>query len=130
MDRIETRTAYISLHERNMVWLDFKKQIEIDANDIRENIAASLKLTQGLRHTAVLDTRGKDVSITNKAMAFGASREATRHRIATAHVTNSLSGRLFGNFFMKFFRPKIHNRMFTNDKEAVKWLRTFSESAK
>lgn len=127
MEKIETRTAFIWLHEKNMVWEDFKREMEIDVQDIRDNIAASLILTKGAVHTAVLDAREKDLTITNAAMRYGASKEVTKQRAATAHVTSSLSGRLVGNFFMKFFKPKINNRMFTDVDEAVKWLRTFKE---
>lgn len=126
MDKIETRSAVISLYEKNLVWEDFKMNRVIDVSDIRENIAASLKLTNGVRHLAVLDTRGKNLSITDEAMKYGASKSVTRDRIATAHLTNSLHGRVIGNFFIKFFRPKIKNRMFTDEKEALKWLRSFS----
>ena len=127
MEKIETRTAFISLHQKNIVWEDFKVGVEIDEQDIHDNIAASMKLTGGERHSAVLDTRDRDMSITHEAMALGASVEVTKYRIATAHLSNSLSGRLFGNFFMKFFKPKINNRMFSDEKEALKWLKGFSK---
>lgn len=126
MEKIETRTAVISLYEKNLIWEDFKMNRVIDVSDIRENIAASLELTNGTRHLAVLDTRGKNLSITDEAMKYGASRYVTRDRIATAHLTDSLAGRVLGNFFMKFFKPKIHNRMFADEKEALKWLLSFS----
>ncbi len=127
MEKIETRIAFIWLHEKNMVWEDIKRNAEITEDDIRENTAAALKLTGGARYTAVLDARGKDATLTDGAMKYGASQGVIKHRIATAHVTTSLSGRLIGNFFMKFFKPKINNRMFANPEDAVKWLRTFSE---
>ena len=127
MEKIQTRTAVISLYAKDMVWEDFKKDIQIDAADIRENIAASLKLTNGKRHTAVLDSRGRNMTITNAAMKLGASAEVTKDRIATAHLTESISRNILGNLFIKFFKPKIQNRMFSNEKEALAWLRTFSE---
>ncbi len=127
MEKIQTRTAEISLYGKDMVWEDFKPGVEIDAEDIRMNIAASLKLTNGRRHTAVLDTRGKHMTITQAAMKLGASAEVTKDRIATAHLTDSISRNIFGNLFVKFFMPKIHNRMFSDEKEAIKWLKGFSD---
>ena len=126
MEKIETRTALIFLHEEGIVWEDFKEDVEIDISDITENIAASLKLTNGKPHAAVLDTRNKSVTITNAAMKFGASKEVTKDRLATAHLTNSLAGELLGNFFMKFFKPKIRNRMFSDEKSALAWLQGIS----
>ena len=127
MEKIETRTAVITLFKPLIVWESFKRGVKIDVEDIHENIAASLKLTEGKRHAAVLDTRDKEVSITQKALRYGASVEVTKYRIATAHLTTSMAGVVFGNYFMKFFNPKINNRMFSDDKEAVKWLCEFAE---
>ena len=127
MDKIITRTAEISLYEKNIVWEDFKQGIQIDADDIRENIAASLKLTEGRKHSAVLDARGRGLTITNKAMSLGASAEVTKDRFATAHLTNSVARNIIGNFFIKFFKPRIQNRMFSDEKEAIGWLRSVSK---
>ena len=126
MKSIETCTAEIFLYDTSIVWQKYKKGIEIGAEDIRKNTSASLKLTGGKRHSAILDTRDKDVSITNAALKLGASKAVTKDRFATAHLTTSLSGKLFGNLFMKFFKPKIKNKMFTDEKEAIAWLKTFS----
>ena len=127
MEKIKTRTAEISLYTKDIVWEVFIQGVEIDAVDIRENIAASLKLTNGRRHSALLDARGKHLTITQAAMKLGASVEVTKDRIATAHLTDSISRNIFGNLFVKFFMPKIHNRMFSNEKEAIAWLKGFSE---
>jgi len=126
MKKTETRIAFISLLGENMVLEEMKKGVVIEESDIRENTKAALTLTRGERFTALLDTRGKNVTITNKAMKYGASSKITKERIATAHLTNSISGRLFANLFMKFFKPQIHNRMFADKKEAIKWLKKFT----
>lgn len=126
MEKIKTRTAEISLIEPRIVRVKFDEGIQIDAPDIFENIEASLKLTSGKRHAAVLDARS-NVSITDEAMKFGASQKALEHRIATALLTRSLSVRLFGNLFNNFFRPKIQNKIFSDEKDALKWLKSFSE---
>jgi hypothetical protein len=123
MEKIETRTAVISRYRENILWQDFKPNVEIDVADIKENISACIQLVNGRKHSAVLDVRGKDVSITQKAMKYGASKEVTKYRIATAHLTSSISDRLIGNFFIKFFRPKINNKMFSNEKQAIEWLK-------
>ena len=128
MNKIETRTAVITLFEPAIVWESFKKGVRIDAEDIQENIAASLKLTGGMRHSAVLDARDRGVSITQKAMQYGSSNEVIKDRIATAHLTTSMGGKLIGNYFLKFFMPKINNHMFSDEKEALKWIRGFAET--
>lgn len=124
MDEIETRTTFISLHAPGIVWLNYKTGIEIDEKDIEENVAASLQLTNGEKHGAILDTRGKEVSITDKAMKYGPSENVLKYRIATAYLATSLSGKLFDNFFMKSYKPKINNRLFADQQEALRWLRT------
>ena len=126
MTKIETRTSVIFLFEKGIIWEDLKSNVEIGVPDIQENILASLTLTNGKRHSAVLDARDKEISITNDAMRYGASKAVSQDRVATAHLTNSIGGKLVGNFFMKFFKPNLHNRMFSDEKEAIAWLRSFS----
>ena len=125
MSKIETRTAFIWLYETNVIWTDHKNDVEIDEKDMYENLQASLGLTNGHSHVVVLDTRDKNVSITHEAMRYGASAEMAKYRMATALITNSISERLFGNFFMKFFKHKLQNRIFAVANEALAWLRTF-----
>ena len=125
MEDIETRTAFITSPESHIIWLNYKLGVELTVEDIRENLEASLKLTQGKVHGAVLDTREKDVRITTEAMKYGASKEVTKYRLATAYLSTSLTGKLFGDFVLDHYRPKINHRVFTDDKEAMEWLRGF-----
>lgn len=125
MAMIRTRIAEVSLIEQGIVRVKFDEDAEIGIDDIQRSIEASLKLTGGKKHAALLDAR-TNVSITQGAMKYGASAKVLQHRTATAMLTERLSVRIFGNFFNGFFRPKIRNRIFSNEAEAIEWLRSFS----
>jgi len=122
MHHIETRTADISLLEKGIVRLKFKPGIILDKGDIFENLSASVKLSGG-RHCAILEI-SKNASITNEAMIFAGSPKNAQYRIANALLIKPASVRLLWNFFSSFFKPTVHNAVFVNEQNALKWLRT------
>ena len=121
MKILETRTAKIELVEEGIVRLRFKRDIELDKADIDDNIKASVQLTGG-RHCAILEVTGS-AGITDKALKFAGSKQNAKYRLANALFIRSISVKLLWNFFSYFFKPTVQNRIFTNEKEAIKWLR-------
>jgi hypothetical protein len=45
-----------------------------------------------------------------------------KYRIADAFLVKSLGVRIMANFFIKVTKPKVNTRLFTDEKEAIKWL--------
>ena len=56
---------------------------------------------------------------------YWAKKEACPYSKADAFLINSIVLKLIANFYLKFNKPERPTRMFTNEKEAIKWLRTF-----
>jgi hypothetical protein len=59
------------------------------------------------------------------AREYYSSEEAAQVVCACAGITNSLIGRVIGNFFIGFNRPPTPGRIFNSEEDAVKWLKTF-----
>ena len=66
-------------------------------------------------------------SIDKDARAYLSSDDGIKGLKAGALVTNSIFGRHLANFFIKIsvIKPKIPTRLFSDEKEAVKWLKQF-----
>ncbi|MGZ3885614.1 MAG: DUF7793 family protein [Bacteroidia bacterium] len=45
--------------------------------------------------------------------------------MADALITDSLAMRLIANSYIKFNRPEVPTRMFSDEKKAIEWLHTF-----
>jgi len=51
--------------------------------------------------------------------------DSNPYSIASAILVKSISQRLIGNFFVKVMKPERPFRIFTNEEEALEWLKTF-----
>ena len=122
MEKVVTRTAEISLIEDGIIKVKYHADADVDIKDMQMNIDESMKLTGGKSHTALLDARGF-VTMSEKALKYGATEEMLMYRTATALLTDSLAVRLTGNFFNIFLKPKLKSKIFTNEKDAIQWLR-------
>jgi hypothetical protein len=122
MDKITTEIAELFYVEEDIFCTRLKEGAEIDIFRAKENFVASQQITQGKRYAAFSDARGF-MSITKEAMAFGSAKECNDPIIAHAILVNSLPNRLMGNFIIKFHRPPAPTRLFTDEQEALTWLR-------
>jgi hypothetical protein len=56
---------------------------------------------------------------------YWATKEACPYSKADAFMINSIAMKLISNFYLKFNKPERPTRMFTDEKEAIAWLKTF-----
>ncbi|HEV7230683.1 MAG TPA: hypothetical protein VGO45_05105 [Bacteroidia bacterium] len=122
MEKIITDIAELYFLEDGIFCTRLLQDKEIDIDKAKANFAESRKLTGDSRYTAFTDARGF-MSITKEAMAYGGTKEVNDPVIAHAILVNSLANRLLGNFLIKFYKPPAPTRLFTNEEEALGWLR-------
>ena len=69
---------------------------------------------------------GRDVSsITKEARDYFAKDDGIKLLLASALVADSVLGKFIGNFFLQINKPILPLRLFTDEKEAYKWLQQF-----
>lgn len=56
---------------------------------------------------------------------YWASKESCPYSKADAFIIQTTAMKLISNFYMKFNKPARPTRMFTNEEEAIEWLKTF-----
>jgi hypothetical protein len=56
---------------------------------------------------------------------YWATKDACPYSKADAFIINSMAMKLISNFYLKVNKPERPTRMFTDEKEAIKWLKTF-----
>ncbi|HKC69185.1 MAG TPA: STAS/SEC14 domain-containing protein [Bacteroidia bacterium] len=105
--------------EPRIIRLSVIENIELEQQDAKEIITDAVALANGETYAILFDANS------NGTISFEAREEfaQSKKRIAAAIVTNSLANKLLGNFFVNFHKPKTPSRMFTEDKEAIEWLR-------
>lgn len=69
------------------------------------------------------------IFIDSKTRAYAAD-QFRPHVAATAIIIDSKISSYFANIFLKFSKPKFPTRLFTNEEEAVSWLKQQIEKRK
>lgn len=70
--------------------------------------------------------RHEDFAIPGKANRdYWAAKESCPYSKADAFIIGSFAMKLISNFYLRFNKPERPTRMFTDEKEAIEWLKTF-----
>jgi len=103
--------------------LKFKvKKFDLDAAKVA--VAARLEASKGVSYPMLVD--GREVSsISKEARDYFATDDGVKDLLATGLVAESVLGKFIGNFFLQINKPKLPLRLFTDEKEAYKWLQQF-----
>lgn len=100
----------------------------VDLETLKEGLKRRIELAEGKPHPILIDAR--DVKYwTLESRKFGLSKEA--HQFVSAYVVllNSAIIRTIVNWALKVFPITIPRRVFTNEEDAIRWLRQFVDKA-
>lgn len=97
----------------------------LEVEDIERIREINLKLSEGKPFCILLDTSKGYFNTSPEANKLLASKEFAEKRMASAFIAKSLATKLASNFFIKFNKPLTPTRVFSSEKEALKWLKTF-----
>jgi hypothetical protein len=120
---IKTKTASFSLDKRGFLKITFLDNTEdIDEAEVHEHIKAAEKISGNKKMAVLADVR---LGIHNADSRAKEMIAAYKMKKAEAVIINSLPQRIVVNFYLKISN-KINNKfpvkLFTNEKEAVRWL--------
>lgn len=124
LDKIKTTIGNISLQEEGIIRYEIDGVDEITKDNLIEYFEAVENLGKG-KSFCNLVLLNKFVSVGSEARKVAASEENNRYTIADAFVTDSVALKLVGNFYMRYDKPVRPTKLFTNEEEALTWLRTF-----
>lgn len=96
----------------------------IDLNEAKQNSEAVNKLFVDKKFPLLIDITAIH-TITREARAHFAVKNRETNITCFAIVTNSEVGKIVGNFFFKLNSPDVPARMFTNEDQAIEWLKNW-----
>lgn len=121
-ERYETRTGETLLREDGIVRISmFSGKMEGLA-DAKENFAIFIRLCQDRKRPVLIVLNGVR-GITPDARRFYSGDEAGRYISASAFVVASPVSRVLGSFFLGLNKPAYPVRLFTEEAEAIEWLK-------
>ena len=113
-----------TINKEGIVITRVRKNANIGIKEANENSIAVLRLNKGKKCPLLVDTR-KIRSITKEARDHFAMKNRSGNVNSIAILVDSPLSRVIGNFFMGLNRPKVATKLFTDEEEAMAWLRKF-----
>lgn len=90
-------------------------------SSVREELEIFKKLA-GKEKALILGDSSGLIKMTSEARNFVASAESAKVVGKAAGLSHSLTGKLIANFLIKFHKPKVPSKMFSDVPSAMKWL--------
>jgi hypothetical protein len=123
--KITTRTQTQWL-EDGIVYSQSNPGAEHTLADAIENIQAGSLLSEGKKRPTLIDLRNVK-SINKEARTYYSGEEAAKIDLAVAILIDNAISKIIGNFFLGLNKTLFPTRLFTKEKEAIEWLKTFIE---
>lgn len=119
-----TRTCEIFVDEFGILHVKFLGGVIIDIEDAVDNFLVARNLTKGKAFLKLIDER-KIFKIKKNASSFVEKENKSKKLIAKAIVVNFFITKYIRLFFLNREGSKFPVKIFTSEKEALKWLKSF-----
>ncbi len=117
------------LPERTLVIISPNDGATIDLEEYNNQFKVAHELTMGIK-VGVLVRTSPFLNITKEVREESLNPEKEKYIIAQAILVKNFANKLVGNFYIKFQKPKVPNKLFSSEAEALKWLEKMIEAHK
>lgn len=124
--KIRTKANEIWIDEEGFLILKPLEGVELDLDEVKACFAVYRELGIGPNNKVLELIDARDGSLTAEARAY-AGENGKDYFIAAAIISDSLAVRMVLNFINNFYKHAVPFKMFSNESDARKWLRTFNE---
>lgn len=121
-----SRVARLWLGEDGVVRIIHVPDAEVTLEDAQDTMTAYLKLNEGKRRPLFVDTKTMRI-LAREARHYYAGEEAARVASAVAIIVGTPVSKVLGNFYLGLSNPHLPTRLFTDEDEAVEWLKGYRE---
>ena len=122
--KFKTQKAIVFMDEHDIIHVNYPDKIGVTLEDAKEEVALCSKIRDGEKVLSIVDL-SKIKFVDKEARNYYASKELTKIYSAVVLIVNSPVSRVIGNFFLGLNKPSIPLKLFSNEKEGVKWLKRF-----
>jgi hypothetical protein len=122
----ELKAYFTWMGKDKIIRTKVKPFADVSIDEARENSIAVNTLAAGGKHPLLIDSRNIR-SISKEARDFFSMNNRESSVIAFAIIIDSPLSRIIGNFFMGLNKPRVPARLFSNEEEAIEWLKQVSK---
>jgi hypothetical protein len=120
-NKIDLTHSVIVLRDDGIIELYANDHHVYIIEDVKENVKTFGELT-GNEKVPVLIIGGSFSSLDDQTREFMATEESLKYSKAEAFLITSLAQKILINFYIKFNKPLVPTRVFTDKEEAIEWL--------
>ena len=117
----------VVLHESNIIEVSWSNEVkEIEKNHLIQLNQAFEKLGKGKKmrvYINILDF----MNFNEESRAYSTTEQAERFTLASAVQIDNLAKKILFNFYLKFNKPNIPIRAFSDRDQAFKWLLSLAD---
>jgi len=121
---VDLKHSVLKLREDGIVELHTNDLHVYEIKDVIENVRATGELTGG-KKAPLLIIGGSFTSLKKETREFMATEESLKYSSAEAFLLSSLPQKLLINFYIKFDKPLVPTKVFTDIGKAEYWLKQF-----
>lgn len=124
IDKVETSTSYFERTAEGIVIVRKKSNSFVDIEEAKEDYEVHRRLA-GSNPSPSMLIMNDMLNASAEAREFFSLPIHAEYRCAEAFVVNNLAIRMLITFYMKTAKKRYPIRIFSNEKDALAWLRTF-----
>ena len=129
LKKAETKTACIEFCNDDIVRVLFKKEVEIDAQELKNIFDIYNDFTKGKSCGYIYHAEDGVANLSGEAKRFMNLNPNYFQKKCVAVVVKSLPQRLVANFYLKIVQSRTPYKVFNSLSDAEKWCLTFFEKA-
>ena len=123
-NQVHIRTGTIYADPYGIIHVCFEPGAEATLADAQESVRAALPLLAGARRPLLVDMRQLK-SLDREARNYYGSPESMDNTTAVALLVGSRVSTVIANFFLAVTKSTVPSRLFTDEAQAIEWLKGF-----
>ncbi len=121
LKKAETQSALIEVCSDKIVRVLFKKEVEINARELKNLFDNYNDMTEGVDFAFIYHSEDGTANLNGEAKKFAKLNPNYFHKSCVAVVVKSLAQRIMANFYLKTVRSGTPYQVFNTIIEAEKW---------
>jgi hypothetical protein len=119
----ETKTARIGLTDDGVLIVRVNEGAFQSLADAKENLAVAVSQTKGARRPLLVDIRRAKPLDADARHQYSGQTLVDAFSVLALLVDASPFGRMMGNVYLRIARPGIPTQLFSDETQAVTWLK-------
>lgn len=125
MDEIISSVGKLRL-ENGIIYGEYFPNTVITLELAKQAVQDRYSLTKGVSYPVLADAINLKL-VDDEARSYLGSEEACKYITALAIVTDKPISNLFANVYLKWDKPPVPTKLFTDKTKALRWLKLFTQ---